>query len=192
MALLGVVVRSNVRRRRGAGASICLMTDPLVVAQSRAIPVSVENAFRGTLPMALPTLFRRWYGPIPPIKAVENQAGDWGTVGQTRTVLLAGGGSMREELTRVDAPHSFGYVLSAITGAMSPLVSHIDGEWLFAPAGTGTEVTWRWAIHPRSAVAAAALPVLGRLWRGYARRALEQLSSELVSTPSGRRHGGVG
>ena len=43
------------------------MTYPLVVEQSRAIPVGVEDAFRGTLPMPLPPLFRRWYGPIPRI-----------------------------------------------------------------------------------------------------------------------------
>jgi Polyketide cyclase / dehydrase and lipid transport len=157
------------------------MTQPLVVEQSRAIPVSVDTAFRGTLPMPLPTLFRRWYGPIPPIKTVRNQTGQWGTVGQTRTVVLTGGGSMREELTRVDAPHSFGYVLSEITGPMSPLVSRVDGEWLFAPAGTGTTVTWRWAIQPQSRLAAPALPVFGRIWRGYARQALEDLSGQLVS-----------
>ena len=157
------------------------MTYPLVVEQSRAIPVGVEDAFRGTLPMPLPTLFRRWYGPIPPIKTVRNQTGEWDTIGQTRTVVLAGGGSMREELTHIHAPHSFGYVLSDITGPMSPLVSRVDGEWLFAPAGTGTKVTWRWAIQPRSPLTAPALPVLGRLWRGYARQALEDLSGQLVS-----------
>ncbi len=157
------------------------MTQPFVVEQSRAIPVSVENAFRGTLPMPLPALFRRWYGPIPPIKAVQNQTGEWGTVGQTRTVVLTGGGSMREELTRVDAPHSFGYLLSQITGPMSPLVSRVEGDWLFTPVGTGARVTWRWAIQPRSRLAAPALPVFGRLWRGYARQALEELSRELVA-----------
>jgi Polyketide cyclase / dehydrase and lipid transport len=157
------------------------MTQPLVVEQSRAIPVSVENAFHGTLPLPLPTLFRRWYGPIPPIRAVQNQTGEWDAVGQTRTVLLTGGGSMREELTNIDAPHSFGYTLSDITGPMSPLVSRVDGEWLFAAAGTGTRVTWRWAIRPRSRLAAPALPVFALLWRGYARQALEDLSSELLS-----------
>lgn len=160
------------------------MTQPLVVEQSRAIPVSVEDAFRGTLPMPLPTLFRRWYGPIPPIKTVRNQAGQWGTVGQTRTVVLTGGGSMREELTHVDAPNSFGYTLSEIAGPMSPLVSRVEGEWLFALAGTGTTVTWRWAIQPRSRLSAPALPILGRLWHGYARLALTELSSELVSGPT--------
>jgi hypothetical protein len=156
------------------------MSQPLVVEQSRAIPVDPEQAFKATLPMPLTTLFRRWYGPIPPIKQVLGQAGEWATVGQTRTVVLAGGGGMREELTRVDLPRSFGYTLSDIKGPLAPLVSTVEGEWIFGPLGTGTEVTWRWTIHPRSALAAPALPVFGRLWRGYARQSLDELSNQLV------------
>lgn len=156
------------------------MRQPLVVGQSRAIPVSPADAFRRTAPIPLPSLFRRWYGPIPPIKEVRDQTGEWDAVGQSRTVLLAGGGSMREELTRFDPPHSFGYTLSDITGPLSPLVSAIDGEWVFDPAGTGTNVTWRWSIYPKSGLTRPALPVFGRIWRGYARQALEELSDQLV------------
>jgi hypothetical protein len=163
-----------------APATIGTMAQALVVEQSRAMPVDPERAFTGTLPVPLTTLFRRWYGPIPPIKQVHAQAGEWGTVGQTRTVTLVGGGSMREELTHVDPPRSFGYALSDIKGPMSPLVSRVEGEWIFVPVGTGTEVTWRWTIHPRSALAALALPVFGRIWRGYARQSLEELSNQLV------------
>jgi Polyketide cyclase / dehydrase and lipid transport len=156
------------------------MAQPLVVEQSRAIPVGQDEAFRATLAMALPTVFRRWYGPIPPIKHVYDQVGDWGSVGQSRTITLVGGGSMREELTQLDAPRSFGYTLSNITGPLSTLVGRAEGEWTFGPVGTGTRVTWRWTIHSRSDLAARALPVFGRLWRGYARQALEELSNQLV------------
>jgi hypothetical protein len=156
------------------------MASPVIVEQSRAIPVGVDDAFAGTLPMALPRLFRRWYGPIPPIKSVSGQAGEWASVGQSRTVNLTGGGSMREELTRVDPPRSFGYTLTDVKGPMAPLVDHVEGEWVFTPAGTGTMVTWRWTLHPRSALVAPAMPVFGRIWRGYARQALEELSTNLV------------
>jgi hypothetical protein len=142
--------------------------------------VSQEDAFRGMLAMALPTVFRRWYGPIPPVKHVYDQAGEWGTVGQTRTIALVGGGTTREELTALDPPNSFGYTLSNITGPLSSLISRVEGEWTFEPAGTGTKVTWRWTIHPRSGLSARALPVFGLLWRGYARQALEELSNQLV------------
>lgn len=156
------------------------MAQPLVVEQSRAIPVGAEEAFARTLPMPLPTLFPRWYGPIPPIKAVRDQTGGWDAVGQTRTIVLAGGGTMREELTGLDAPRSFGYRIDGLTGPLAPLADHIDGTWSFTPQGTGTRVTWRWAIHRRSALTAPALPVFGRIWLGYARQALESLSDYLV------------
>ena len=147
---------------------------------SRAIPVDVRTAFQRTLPMPLPTIFRRWYGPIGPVKAVQGQTGDWGTVGQTRTVVQAGGTTIREELTRLEEPGAFGYTLSKVTGPLAPLVDHIDGEWLFKPVGTGTEVVWRWVVFPKSALGGLAMPVFARLWQGYARQSLEQLSGELV------------
>jgi Polyketide cyclase / dehydrase and lipid transport len=156
------------------------MASTLAVQQSRVIPVSVDDAFAGTLPIPLTTIFSRRYGPIPSIKEVRDQVGEWGTVGQTRVVLLTGGGSMREELTSVDPPRSFGYVLTDISGPMALLVGRAEGEWAFAASGAGTRVTWRWNIHSRWPLTAPLLPVLGRLWKGYARRALEQLSAQLV------------
>jgi hypothetical protein len=159
---------------------LAIMAQPLVVEQSRAIPVAQEQLFRDMVPMPLPTLFHRWYGPIPPIKAVRDQTGDWDAVGKSRTVVLSGGGSMREQLTSYDEPRSFGYTLSEVKGPLAPLVDHVEGLWSFDPVGTGTKVTWRWTIHPRSAFTAPALPVFGRLWLGYARQSLEELSNQLV------------
>jgi len=156
------------------------MAQPVSVERSRAIPVNREEAFDRTLPMPLPTLFRTWYGPIPPIKEVRDQRGDWCSVGETRTIALAGGGTMRETLTEVDPGHSFGYTIAGITGPMAPLIDHVEGAWIFDSAGTGTRVTWRWILHPKSAFTAPALPVFARLWRGYAGRALESLSDYLV------------
>ena len=156
------------------------MASTLAVQQSRVIPVNVDDAFAGTLPLPLTTIFTHWYGPIPSIRGVRDQVGEWSSVGQTRVVLLTGGGSMREELTSVDPPRSFGYVLTDISGPMALLVGRADGEWTFTPSGTATTVTWRWNIHSRWALTALLLPVLGRLWKGYARQALEQLSAQLV------------
>ncbi|OBH54150.1 hypothetical protein A5685_12455 [Mycobacterium colombiense] len=156
------------------------MAHSLVVDQSVITPVAVQDAFHRTLPIPLPTLFHRWYGPFPPIKEVREQTGAWDAAGQTRVVHLAGGASMREELTSVDPPRSFGYRLSEVTGPMALLVDHVLGEWIFAPAVGGTEITWRWDIRPRSALTAWALPVLGRMWKGYARRALQHLSAVLT------------
>ncbi|SEA92795.1 Polyketide cyclase / dehydrase and lipid transport [Mycobacterium sp. 283mftsu] len=164
--------------------TIAIMAQALVVEQSRIVPVAVADAFSGTAPIPLNELFCRWYGPIPPIKAVRNQTGIWDAVGQTRTILLTGGGSMAETLTSYDEPHSFGYTLSDINGPLAPLVGGVQGMWLFQDVSGGqnprTKITWRWTLHPRSSLTAPLLPVFGKLWKGYAGRSLEHLSDLLV------------
>jgi hypothetical protein len=150
------------------------------MSATRAIPVDPKAAFDGTLPINLATIFNRWYGPIGPVKEVRHQLGEWATVGQTRTVRQVGGGSLREELTNIDAPRTFGYRLTDIKGPLAPLVDHIDGQWRFEPAGTGTNVTWQWTVHPKGKLGALAMPTFERLWCGYARQGLEQLSAELM------------
>ena len=70
------------------------------------------------------------------------------------------------------------YALPLLSGI--EIVDHVEGQWLFTPHGTGTLVTWRWTLHPRSALSAPALPMFARIWRGYARQALETLSGHLV------------
>lgn len=157
------------------------MPKPHEMVCARAIPVDPRSACRRTLVLPLPTLFCRWYGPMGPVRAVrEHQPEPWGSPGQVRTVVQAGGTTLREELTRVDEPGVFACTLTDVTGPLGPLVDHVNGEWVFAPAGTGTSVTWRWTVHPRSDPAGLAMPAFARLWRGFARQALEQLSDELV------------
>jgi hypothetical protein len=151
-----------------------------MMTATRAIPVTPETAFKRTLPIDLTTIFNRRYGPIGPIKEVRHQLGEWATVGQTRTVHQVGGGSIREELTSLDAPRTFGYRLTDIKGPLAPLVDHVEGQWRFDQAGTGTNVTWQWTVHPKGKLGALAMPVFERLWHGYARQGLEQLSKELV------------
>lgn len=153
--------------------------DPHHLEQSHTYPVSVEQAFDVVLATALPEVFSRRYAAIPAIREVRDQGGPWGTVGQSRTIVLADGGTMREELTRVDRPHSFGYAITGITGPMKLLVDSADGLWTFDPAGAGVEVTWAWEVRPASSLAALAMPVFARFWRGYARRAMEQVESLL-------------
>lgn len=156
------------------------MANSVVVSESLVMPLPVEQAFARTLPVPLTEVFSRRHGLFPPIQEVRDQTGAWDAAGQTRTVVMAGGGSTREELTSVDPPRSFGYRLSDVAGPLALLVDHVLGEWTFAPAAGGTEVTWRWDIHPRSPLSALMLPVFGRMWRGYARQALRELSGMLT------------
>ena len=156
------------------------MAQSLVVEESRDVPVPVEEAFHRTLPMPLPELFRRWHGPFPPVKEVREQTGAWDAAGQTRTVRLAGGGGMREELTSVDPPRSFGYRLTEVRGPVALLVDHVLGEWIFTAVAGGTQITWRWDIYPKSPLTSWALPLFARMWKGYAQQALRDLSSILT------------
>lgn len=158
------------------------MARTLSVQKSLDIPVVVDDAFAGTLPIPLTKVFSRWYGPIGPVKEVRDQHGVWGTVGQTRTVLLSPTGSFREELTSLDPPHSFGYRLTGVTGPLGLLVDSVEGKWTFSPIGWTNEETvvgWSWNIRAASRLAAPLLPALGRVWKGYARQSLETLSAEL-------------
>ena len=74
------------------------MAQPLNVSASRSIPVPVEAAYDAVLPMPLPRIFNRRFAALPPIREVRDQEGVWGTVGQTRTIVLADGGTMHETL----------------------------------------------------------------------------------------------
>jgi hypothetical protein len=152
----------------------------LDLAYSRTFPVDVEPAFDVVLPMPLTQLFSRRYAAIPAIRQIRDQQGEWGTVGQTRTIKLADGGTLRETLTSVDRPASFGYRVADITGPMKPLVSELEGAWRFAPAGTGVQITWAWTVHPRRPFGRAAMPLFARMWRGYARQAMEEIEGVLV------------
>src|ERR1700722_11803801 len=150
------------------------------VEQSCAIPIDLQHAFDVTLPIPLTAIFSRRYWLLPPVKVVRGQEGVWGQVGQTRTVVTTDGGTMRELLTEVDAPNSFSYLLSDISGPMRPLVDSIDGRWEFTPRGTRTLITWRWVLHPPT-VGAHVMPLITMMWRSYARRGLELLSDRLLA-----------
>lgn len=153
---------------------------PITVEQSHAIAVEPKRAFDLTLPVPLTAIFSRRYVLLPPVREVRGQDGVWGRVGQSRIVVTTDGGTMRELLTEVDSPHSFSYRLSDITGPLRPLVDGIDGRWEFTTRGTGTVITWRWTLHP-TGLGARVMPLVTRMWRGYARQALELLSEHLLA-----------
>lgn len=123
------------------------------LSESRTVPLPAEDAFARTMPMPLDQLFTRRSGPIPPIKDVREQPATWDTVGQSRTIVLADGGTMRETLRTVDTPHSFGYDLTDLTGPFKLLVGSASGRWAFEPDGPGCAITWSWTIHPRGVAA---------------------------------------
>jgi len=153
---------------------------PVDLSESRTIPVPPEDAFARTMPMPLPELFTSRSGPIPPIMETREQPETWDTVGQSRTIVLTDGATVRETLTTVDPPRSFGYDLTEVTGALRLLVSSAAGSWAFEPDGTGCRVTWSWTLHPRRPIGPLAMPIFRRFWHPYARKALAQLEVNLT------------
>lgn len=159
------------------------MPSPIELHARRSIPVDVDVAYDAVLPMPLPLIFSRRFLALPPIRAVRDQAGAWGTVGQTRTIVLADRGTMRETLTSVTPGMSFGYDIEPLTGPLKPLVAGVAGLWAFAEAGAGVEVSWHWSVTPTRA-GALVMPAFGRMWQGYARQALEEIEQALLAPRS--------
>jgi hypothetical protein len=150
------------------------------MSASRTYPVAIEAAFDAVLPAPLEQIFVRRYGPIPAVRGTEGApSGPWGKVGYVRTVCMADGGTVREELTRVNRPTEFGYTLSDVTGPLRLLASRVEGLWTFVPAADGTRVTWQWIMHPASAIAAPLLPVFALFWRRFAKRSLDAIDGLL-------------
>jgi len=145
---------------------------PISVEQSRTMPLAIEEAFDRLLVAPLPVVFAKRHVLLPPIKEVRDQSGEWGTVGQTRTIATSDGGTIREELTAIERPTLFGYRITEIRGPMKPLVASIDGAWRFAADGDGTKVTWAWTLHPTSKFTRPTVALIGRFWAGYAQKAL--------------------
>lgn len=155
------------------------MPSPLTLRAARSIPVAVDVAYDAVLPMPLPRIFSRRYLALPPISEVRDQDGEWGTVGQSRTIVLADRGTMRETLTSVTPGASFGYDIVPLGGPLKPLVTRAQGLWSFAPAGAGVEVAWQWVVEPARA-GALVMPAFARMWQGYARQALEEVERALL------------
>ena len=144
------------------------------------VPVEATAAFGRLIAGALPEIFSKRYAAFPAIREVLDQPDDWGVVGQTRIIVLADGGRLRETLTEVDPPRSYSYVLDEIHGALRPFVSTVDGTWTVTPAGDASRIGWSWTLHPKTSPARLTMNVIGRMWKGYADRALAELESILT------------
>jgi hypothetical protein len=147
---------------------------------SRAYPTSPADAFDRVLVHDLRDLFSARTAAIAPIVEVRDQQGEWGTVGQQRTIVLSDGTAMRETLLRVQPPGEFGYRIDVVAGAMKLLVGGADGSWGFAVDGAGCRITWTWQVDPASALAAVAAPVFRLMWIRNAAKAFDRIGAALA------------
>lgn len=152
------------------------------VEASRLFPVEQVEAFDGLMGARLPDLFSRRYAAFPPVQEVVDEPPGWGSVGQNRVIMLADGGSLRETLTSIDRPRGFAYQLDDLHGRLRPFLRKVEGAWSVAAEGTSSRVTWAWTMYPTGSPARLTLNVIGRMWSGYAERALERLGTILTRT----------
>ncbi|HUF99411.1 MAG TPA: SRPBCC family protein [Ilumatobacter sp.] len=150
--------------------------------KSRIFATEHEHAYDVVLVAPLTDIFRRRYLAIAPIAEVSGQDGVWGqSVGQRRAIRLSDGATMIETLTAIDAPNRFRYAIGDLTGPLQSLVSRVEGTWAFEPSAAGTTITWSWDVTPKGTVGRMVMPVFGRMWSGYANRAMDQIQLLLVA-----------
>lgn len=138
----------------------------------------------------LPKILHRW-GPLPAVAGTSDLTGPWTRAGSSRTVHLAGGHTVREQLTRHEPPGAehgrphghFAYRVSDISHPLLRLLaSHARGDWHFEPAAGGTHVRWTYTFTARHPLAAPALAGFARwLWRAYMAQCLALSRARLAA-----------
>ncbi len=145
------------------------MTAPYLLSSSTVVAASPEDAYDTLCAAPLEKLFTTRAGPIPYVVRCDGQVGEWGSLGQTRTVVLSDGGGNLETLVGVDrATQDYRYELTDFKGPFKALITSIDGRFTFVPEGQGTRVIWSWSLHPVNPVTRLILPVVGFFWRRWA------------------------
>lgn len=163
---------------------------PIVVEVRGQVAAPIERVFDVFMPIDLRKIMVG-FGPLPAVVAIEDQTGDWDSVGESRIIRLADGHGMLEVLTSVDRPQRFAYTVSELTNILRYLVLRFHGEWIFeaVPAATPsleepavTRATWRYSFEPRSILTK---PIAGfvvkRFWRPCMQQALELATAEVAS-----------
>lgn len=161
----------------------------LAVEIAATVAAPLATTFDVFAPIDVPSIFPGYRG-LPAVVAVEGQVGGWDAPGQTRTILLADGSRLREELTVVRRPHHFAYRVSDLTGPFRHLVSGFRGAFWFEDAallnGQRTHVRWRYEFAPRTpARRLVAVPIVRWLWKGALRQALALAGAQAEAAARG-------
>lgn len=157
------------------------MTEPYLLSSSTVVPALPDAAFDAILSAPLEELFSERAGLIPPVRECQGQEGAWGSVGQTRTIVLADGSTNLETLVAADRPGDYRYRISEISGPLKAMIAGIDGQFSIVPEGSGSRVTWSWSLMPTNAVSRLFIPVLGVFWRQYATKMWPRYAARLAT-----------
>ena len=126
-----------------------------------------------------PTRFYPKLRIIPATVRVGNQTGGWDAVGQTRTLHLSDGSSVRETTTDVERPGFFAYELTDFTKAFGPIVDHARAEWHFDAVEGGTRVTWTYTFFARPGRGWIVALIVKLAWAAYMRKVMPGLVDEV-------------
>ncbi len=117
---------------------------------------------------------------LPGVVAVRDQTGAWDAVGQTRTLVLTDGGTVKETLMVVALP-SFAYDLSTFTGFFGHLVAGGRSEWRVDAHGDGTSIEWTYAFTAKPGWALVVAAILRLAWAPYMRRVLPAIAASTAA-----------
>jgi hypothetical protein len=156
----------------------------LISGSDRTVAVSVQArtrvspqvAFETVAPIDVASVYKRW-GPFPATRLAKDQTGAWDAAGQTRTLILSDGTSLREHLLEYDDGHSFAYDATEITNALGKLVYGVHGDWSFIPDGSGTVMRWTWEFKPRPRCYVPVRLLLTPLFRNYMQAAVNNAAA---------------
>jgi len=119
-------------------------------------------------------------GVLPAVVEVRDQTGGWDAAGQTRTLVLSDGGTLRETLRVVTEP-LFAYDLSDFTGVFGLLVAGARSEWRVTADGAGSSIAWTYAFNAKPGRGLAVAAIVRLAWAGYMRKVLPAIAASTAA-----------
>jgi hypothetical protein len=158
-------------------------TWPVSTTVTTTIRAPLDQVFRFLVAEdVLPKLLHR-HGPIPAVIGTRLIDGPWERVGAARQVLLAGGGTLHEQITELRPPTAFAYRIDDLHTPLGALAAGGRGRWSFAQDGADTRLSWTYEFDGRSRWTRPFLALLVHtFYRGYMKQALTRTRS-LLETP---------
>jgi hypothetical protein len=150
--------------------------------QTRArvqIPLGLVQAFDLAIDHATFARVLGPLGPIPGISRIEMAGGEALAPGARRNVFMTDGSVVPEEILDHSPPTRHRYRwLEPPKPPFSWLVRSGEGDWVFSPAGEGTDLEWTYSFELTSALAAPLAAGVLLLFRRWMANGLERLRAE--------------
>jgi uncharacterized protein YndB with AHSA1/START domain len=109
------------------------------------------------------------HGPLPGVVRTSDRSGPWDRPGSQRLVHMADGSTVREQVTRHEAPGQYAFRIWDFSHPLARRFVHdAHGTWQLQAVQGGTRVAWTYSFHAVNALAAIPLAGVGQtLWRNY-------------------------